>query len=104
MSHAPAGWGSAYPRDSIAQSVVVAPCAPASAVTRYEMHALRGAQLDKALAILDRQLASHSFIAGESVSLVDICFMASRHGPVEPRSAHRSRCPALANGGYADSV
>jgi glutathione S-transferase len=34
-----------------------------------------GAQLDTALAIIDKQLASHPFIAGESFSLADICFM-----------------------------
>ena len=34
-----------------------------------------GAQLDKALAIMDKQLASHPFIAGDSFSLADICFM-----------------------------
>ncbi|HZJ64756.1 MAG TPA: glutathione binding-like protein [Kofleriaceae bacterium] len=34
-----------------------------------------GAQLDKALAVMDKQLASHAFIAGETFSLADICFM-----------------------------
>jgi glutathione S-transferase len=34
-----------------------------------------GAQLDKALAVMDKQLASHPFIAGDSFSLADICFM-----------------------------
>ena len=31
--------------------------------------------LDKALAIMDKQLATHAFIAGESFSLADICYM-----------------------------
>ena len=34
-----------------------------------------GAQLDKALAIMDKQLASHPFVAGDIFSLADICFM-----------------------------
>jgi glutathione S-transferase len=34
-----------------------------------------GAQLDKALAIMDKQLASHPFIAGDSFTLADVCFM-----------------------------
>jgi glutathione S-transferase len=34
-----------------------------------------GAQLDKALAIMDKELASQPFIAGQSFSLADICFM-----------------------------
>jgi glutathione S-transferase len=34
-----------------------------------------GAQLDKALPVMDRQLASHPFIAGETFTLADICFM-----------------------------
>lgn len=34
-----------------------------------------GAQLDKALDIMDKQLASHAFIAGDAFTLADICFM-----------------------------
>ena len=34
-----------------------------------------GEQLDKALSIMDKQLASHPFIAGDSFTLADICYM-----------------------------
>jgi glutathione S-transferase len=34
-----------------------------------------GAQLDKALEIMDKQLASHAFIAGDAFTLADVCFM-----------------------------
>lgn len=34
-----------------------------------------GAQLDKALGILEKQLASHPFVAGETFTLADICYM-----------------------------
>jgi glutathione S-transferase len=34
-----------------------------------------GEQLDKALSIMEKQLASHPFIAGGTFTLADICFM-----------------------------
>jgi glutathione S-transferase len=40
-----------------------------------EALATAGGQLDTALGIMDKQLASHPFIAGATFSLADICFM-----------------------------
>jgi glutathione S-transferase len=40
-----------------------------------EALAAAGEQLDNALAIMDKQLASHPFIAGGTFTLADICFM-----------------------------
>jgi glutathione S-transferase len=40
-----------------------------------EALATAGEQLDKALGIMDKQLASHTFIAGDTFTLADICFM-----------------------------
>lgn len=40
-----------------------------------EVLATAGEQLDSALAIMDKQLAGHPFIAGSAFSLADICFM-----------------------------
>jgi glutathione S-transferase len=40
-----------------------------------EVIATATAQLETALGVMDKQLASHPFIAGETFSLADICFM-----------------------------
>jgi glutathione S-transferase len=53
-----------------------------------------GEQLDKALAIMDKQLASHPFIAGGSFTLADICFLPYlEYGMTTPAKDHITRHP-----------
>jgi len=56
-----------------------------------------GAQLDKALGIMDKQLASTAFIAGETFSLADICFMPYvEYGMSTPAKEHFAKHPHVA--------
>jgi glutathione S-transferase len=53
-----------------------------------------GTQLDKALGIMDKQLASHAFIAGDTFTLADICFMPYiEYGINTPAKEHFSKHP-----------